>query len=430
MGSKPTILHFTHSFFPVMGGTTTRNFNLMDDAEFRHEVIAPQAPCGYIPPHMGRLNEQDRYGNVGVRRVVLTPDLSERSDLVSKMPYSFRYIADVKARARRLLEGAQGLRGDIVYGHSPLEFAWAAYRHAKSHGLPLIYEAHGFLSNRNLEGRALTGQSGLKRFASRLPGLGESCERTVIRHASYVVSQTSTVSIRFQREFGIPESRILEIVNGVDTNRFQRTPETRAYNPYRNPGLEGMFVLLYSGFLNDINGVDFLLRAMAALPEGLKTRVHLLVAGRGPLQAEVEAAAFRNKNITFLGLVPYDAMPRLYEACDLFVIPRPPLTDAEEFYPMKLLEAMSMEQTVLVSDVGPMAEIVNDGMTGFLYRKGDMADFLNKLAMIVQFGTHAAAVGKAAREHVLKKFQWKHSRAILNEKYRELLGHRHPSHTE
>jgi glycosyltransferase involved in cell wall biosynthesis len=144
--------------------------------------------------------------------------------------------------------------------------------------------------------------------------------------------------------------------------------------------------------------------------------------GRGPLQSRVEQAARANRDlIEYAGLVDHDQMPAYYAACDVFVIPRPPLAPGEAFVPMKLLEAMAMEKLLLVSDVAAMAEIVTDGQNGLVFRKGSTADFTHKLEAIAAPDARCPELGRRARQDVLDQYTWQASRQQLQSIYRRLL---------
>lgn len=420
---RPKILHFTHSFFPVFGGTSTRNYNLMRDERFEHHVYVPQAPSNYIPEKLGRLKGHELLGNIKITRVIL-PDKTEKITLFKKLPYYIQFIIDVRSRAKALYGAATGKHYDIVYGHSPLEFGVAAYYYAKKNRLPLIYEAHSFLTDSLSE--SLLSNIDVKNCLVRiyrrcLFNFVNHYETAIINHASNIIAQTNKIKMKLMGTFSVPEKKILTVINGVDCNFFKPTGNDKTNKFRKQCDLADEFIVLYSGFLNSINGIDFLLSAFAQLPHKLKEKTKLVIAGRGPLQSHVEEAAKKDTAIIYIGLVKYDDMPELYELCNVFVIPRPSVKAAEEFYPMKLIEVMSMGKPVLVSDVAPMAEIINDGVTGLYYKKGDMENFLAKLTSIYNREYDLSKMGDSARKLVTNHYSWEKAGSILRGKYFELM---------
>ena len=60
-------------------------------------------------------------------------------------------FASVTATAVRLRELVQEFRPDILHAHSPVLDALAAFRVAKKHGLPVVYEVRSFWEDAALE---------------------------------------------------------------------------------------------------------------------------------------------------------------------------------------------------------------------------------------------------------------------------------------
>jgi len=424
---RPKILHYTHSFFPVYGGTSTRNYNLMRDENYQYIVYTPQAPCSYIPPTLGSLKEIEIQRNIEIHRIVITPDISDKIKSVQIFPYYIRYIIDVYGRAKKLYNAVNQRGFDIMYGHSPLEFGMASLWYAREKGIPLIYEAHSFLTDSLRE--SLLNNLEEKKMAPRLYrqllfNFLNKYESEIIRKSDCIIAQTPSIKKKIENLFHVPEEKVQLIVNGVDCNMFDPKNGKDHNKFYTKRSGVSEFRILYSGFLNSINGVDFLLSAFKQLPRDKKPNLSLLIAGRGPMQQEVENISRVDPCIRYLGLVKYEDMPDLYNTCDLFVIPRPSVKDAEEFYPIKLIEAMAMEKPVLVSNVKAMAEIVNDTVTGFVFQKGSLDSFVSKLSSILKNTENLQAIGRAARRFVKINYSWENSQKKLSRKIEELLSNR------
>jgi hypothetical protein len=94
---------------------------------------------------------------------------------------------------------------------------------------------------------------------------------------------------------------------------------------------------------------------------------------------------------------------------------------AETLLPLKLLEAMAMGKTVLVSDVAAMAEVVTDERNGLVFEKGNHDDFLRKLEAMAASGGGLENLGRRARQDVLDKYSWETSRRQLQSVYDALM---------
>ena len=66
-----------------------------------------------------------------------------------------------------------------------------------------------------------------------------------------------------------------------------------------------------------------------------------------------------------------------------------------EGFPNVVLEAMAASRAVLAADIGALPEIVDDGVTGVLYRAGDVDDAVEKLRSLWASPERCAALGAA-----------------------------------
>lgn len=121
--------------------------------------------------------------------------------------------------------------------------------------------------------------------------------------------------------------------------------------------------LLYVGALQDIKGVDVLVRALAELRErGLD--VALRIAGSGPSENALRSLAARlgvAGDIDWLGYVDHDELPAEYGRADVFVYPG----RIDEPFGRVMLEALSSGTPVVAADVGSTDYIVGDAGVRF-----------------------------------------------------------------
>ena len=74
--------------------------------------------------------------------------------------------------------------------------------------------------------------------------------------------------------------------------------------------------------------------------------------------------------------------------------------------PLKPLEAMAAGIPVLASDVGGLAELIDHGSTGLLFRADDAAAFLREAINLASDSALRARLGASAREHVRSERTW------------------------
>ena len=99
------------------------------------------------------------------------------------------------------------------------------------------------------------------------------------------------------------------------------------------------------------------------------------------LRAQAEASPVADR-IRFVGRVPHHEVERYYALIDVLAYPRKAMRLTELVTPLKPLEAMAQMKLVAASDVGGHRELIEDNVTGTLFRPGDpaaIADALDRL---------------------------------------------------
>ena len=410
------IIHFAHTFIPIYGGTTTRLMNLFMNDGNRHTIIAPGLGSPYVPKAIDHLNPDDTYGNIKVRRVPL-PFLSGWKSVLFPAMHQLKgwYAASSRLIDNGMTEGNYNL----VYGHNPMEFALAALRISSSGRLPLIYEVHGLVKD-----TISFSKNPIKNIIDRWNGLFvTNLERHIIRRASRIIVQTASMQRRIVREYGVSAEKIGIIYNGVDTDLFSprryREPASRVREEL---SATNKTVFSYFGFLDENNGIKFFLDALERLPAEVQDHILVRIVGRGPYSDLVRIFSSGHPFMQFIGLVRYEEMPVHYAVTDVFVIPRPSNAATENLVPMKLLEAMSMEKIVLVSDVGGMTEVVQNGSNGLTYKASDQEAFIRLVMDIACRPSHFKHLGINAGESVRENYTWRKARMILRGIYEEALS--------
>jgi glycosyltransferase involved in cell wall biosynthesis len=159
--------------------------------------------------------------------------------------------------------------------------------------------------------------------------------------------------------------------------------------------------LLFVGRLVPEKGVLVLLWALAELKRrGLE--VEAVLVGDGPYREELEESGRRlgvAGQLTFTGALTGAAIAPRYREADVFCLP-----SFAEGLPVVLMEAMANELPVVTSRLAGIAELVDDGVNGFVVppaRDDVIVDALEPLAADPQL---RARFGRAGRERVLRDF--------------------------
>ena len=228
------------------------------------------------------------------------------------------------------------------------------------------------------------------------------------RMHSPLVERYVTVSKDLERylvtRVGIGPRRISQIYNGVDTTRFAPDPAPRRRDVLPAGFCdENSIVIGTVGRIQAVKDQATLLRAfaeLAARQPHLLDRLRLVVAGEGPLLAELRTLA-ESLAISAVSWFPgaMKNVPELLRAFDVFVLP-----SLNEGISNTVLEAMATGLPVLASAVGGNVELVEDGVTGQLFGAGDS---LALAALLSDYAANAALRqnhSSAARRICLQRF--------------------------
>jgi len=197
---------------------------------------------------------------------------------------------------------------------------------------------------------------------------------------------------------GIDCSKICLIPNGVDTEYFKKSDVKIREHFREKMGFKNNVIGLYVGRLDPIKGLDLLLKA---LPRVVRTfpQFRLIVTGSGPSKSYIEDQAKAlgiYEDILFTGDV--QDVKSYYEIADVFILP-----SRSEGISNALLEAMSMELSVIATAVGGTLEVVEDMRNGCLISPSS-EEILEKLNLLITDKYLRDRLGKAARKTVIANF--------------------------
>ncbi len=215
-------------------------------------------------------------------------------------------------------------------------------------------------------------------YQARMKGLRALAPRLMGRYKTYVgfekaifspQSKTEILSISPQEQrkfidcYGTPEERLHLLPPGISRDRFRPANAVAIRSEVRAElGLcEEHIMLLMVGSAFDTKGVDRAIRAVANLPEGLRSQVRMFVIGRGKVDT---FSSFSKKmgladQVDFLG--GRDDVPKFLLAADLLIH-----TARTENTGTVLIEAMAAGLPVLVTENCGYAFHVRDAEAGCL----------------------------------------------------------------
>lgn len=187
------------------------------------------------------------------------------------------------------------------------------------------------------------------------------------------------------QSLGCELSSIRRLGNGVDLRR---------YAPAAQEAPDRARTVLWVARLVAAKNPQVLLRAWQRL--NCEGKYRLLLAGDGPLAAELQQAVqrLRLRNVRFLGEV--EDVPALHRQAGVFCLP-----SFGEGCSNALLEAMAGGLCPVVSRVAGNVDIVRDGVNGLVFDDNDDGQLATKLARALEDAPLRRRLTAAARAYVV-----------------------------
>jgi glycosyltransferase involved in cell wall biosynthesis len=356
-----------------------------------HEVLVLTPNPGQIPLEQQKFLVQevvlDRDWET-ISQVLKEEELSRDGNRLSKDIRNLVYNVLLKERGIAILDKFEP---EMIYERYSL-FGTAGSLLASHYGIPLILEVNAPLLEEQQQQRGLS-----------LPKVAKETQQMVFKRANHLIVVSSWLK-DYLVSHGVNENKITILPNGVDTHQFfpRMNPELK-----KKLGWENMFVVGYVGTMKDWHGLPSVIEALS-LARKKKQNIRLLLVGEGPelsvLKRRIEELDLK-EYVYLTGLVPHPQVPDWISIMDVALVPFD-VSVSEYFSPVKMFEYMAMERPVLAARIAQTAEIIEPGLTGWLYVPGDSLDLSNKVLWMEENKDKIYEAGKAAGRKV-QKYTWK-----------------------
>ncbi|MBI4215420.1 MAG: glycosyltransferase family 4 protein [Parcubacteria group bacterium] len=168
-------------------------------------------------------------------------------------------------------------------------------------------------------------------------------------------------------------------------------------------------VLLSVSRLVERKGIQHVIEAMTKILEKVPNAVYL-IGGTGPFEGKLKDLARQyhlEDKIFFLGAVSEEEKQRLYQLCDVFVLPTLELPNGDvEGFGIVYLEAAYFGKPSIASIAGGAGEAVLDGQTGLLAEPGNAGDIAEKCVQLLTDSVYAQKLGEQGRKLVTEDWKW------------------------
>ena len=324
--------------------------------------------------HAPHVSHDLGYGN----RVVHIPAGPQvplpKPELVSHIPEFTKRILEFSDKKR--------LRYDLIHAHYWMS-GIAAMELKSRWGIPAIQMFHTLGRMKQRIARAPHEAEGDYRIRG---------EQQVLEVADQIVAATPAEMAQLQWLYAADTSKITVIPPGVDTCHFYPIPADEAKEYLDFP--QDARILLFVGRIEPLKGIDTFIRAIGIMQrQGVFDRhccIRVPIIGGDPDAApeKMNAEMHRLQQLCeqeelgdlvfFLGQRGQDVLPYYYAAADVVVMP-----SHYESFGMVALEAMACGTPVIATQVGGLAFLVQDGVTGFHIPVDDAQALSNRLTSLL-----------------------------------------------
>ena len=314
--------------------------------------------------------------------------------------YSFNSLEKYLRRSVSSISSySQKIKPEIIHSASNFVVGMAGARAAKALGIPSIYEIRGFWHLTQSTKRL--GYEGSDHY-----NLTERLEIETAKMSDHVFTITKALK-DILIENGISENKITVLPNAVDPSKFNISKKDKRLE--KELDFQNKVVIGYIGSFVKYEGLDLLLEASSILKNKLGDCFRLLLVGDGDMMKNLRnMARFLQLEdiIIFTGRVSHKEVNRYYSLIDIAPLPRKGFRVCELVSPLKPFEAMGAGKVLITSSVEALAEIIDDGKTGFVFEKDNAEDLADKLELVILDKELRKQIGNNANKWVIENHSW------------------------
>lgn len=249
--------------------------------------------------------------------------------------------------------------------------------------------------------------------------IGSFLTRIISQRAERVICISNSVrNFLASSQVGVPLEK-LEVVNyGLCIKDYHLDKEANGLSVRAEFSIGGDALLIGTvARLVPQKSLHHLLYALNKLVYEHNKSVNLLIVGSGPLERQLLSLAETlgvQDRVIWAGF--REDIPRLMSALDIFV-----LCSRNEGFGLVLLEAMASSLPVVASRISAIPEVVKDGVTGFLFRYGDVDSCVDAILNLQDLDTRVS-FGVAGRKRVEQEFSVSRMNSRMVDIYEEVRG--------
>jgi|GEM_PF-272016 len=287
-----------------------------------------------------------------------------------------------------IIKAVEKFEPDVIHVHHASNLSWVA------NYIKAVYQIHYIITSHNTD--IINAILDKRYIALTQDALGR---------ADVVTAVSKNTREQLLKVFGRGKyslARKTRVVScGVDTKMFPSRGDVAIVDKKYN--LSGKRMVLYSGKITSIKGVDIFIKAAHKIKN-----VAFVVMGDGE-----EIRTMKNyvsdhgiNNVVFTGYIGSDQrnlMSAIYRRADVLAVP----STVSEGVPLSALEAMSSGTPVVASNIGGIPTVVKNMRNGILVKPKSVSALVEGINKLLGNAKLSARLAVKAREDAHEKYDWR-----------------------
>jgi glycosyltransferase involved in cell wall biosynthesis len=283
-------------------------------------------------------------------------------------------------------------RVDIIHAHLHEGALLAEFVNKfKSNKIPFVFDVQGSLSKELYK-----------------------IEKHVYKYPDAIIASSANMANILKKEYNLDDKNIKVIPDGVDTDLFK--PRLKNKKLIKKFNIENKKVVVYTGLLNEYQGIDILLKAIKEISRNRRD-IHFLIIGY-PTEEYYKKKAEElgiMEFITFTGKIAYSIIFDYLSLADIAVSPKLPRSGEAN---LKLYTYMATELPIVVFDHEVNREIL--GSLGVYAKYNDCKSLASEIVKLLDDETLRNELEDKLRKKALEN-SWQKSAEDIVKIYEKLL---------
>jgi len=173
-------------------------------------------------------------------------------------------------------------------------------------------------------------------------------------------------------------------------------------------GLSEKFVVFYHGVFSANRGLTQTVNAIKIL-QAKYPQIVLFLLGTGPIVTALKASVKQNglqENVIIADPVNQEKVPKYISMSDVALIPLPDHPFWRFQSPLKLLEYLAMEKTVILTNIEAHSSVIKNTPCGIYISSIDPPEIAKAIEYAYQNSEFLEKWGKEGRDIILNRYTW------------------------